>query len=102
MSCMNCNRETTGTNVFCEECQQAMEGFPIPKGTPVTIPVAPSPVAPKKQMTHMYAIAVEQLNASDRIVRRLFRSLIFVSLVALLAVAALAYIIIFGLPPFLT
>ena len=101
MSCMNCNRETTGTNVFCEECQQAMEGFPVPKSTPVTIPIAPSPAAPKKQVTHMYAFADAQLETSDRNVRRLFRCLIVTSILLLLAVAALAYIVIFGLPPFL-
>ena len=102
MNCMNCNRETEGTNVFCDQCQQEMVDYPIPKGTPVTIPITPSPVAtPKKQTTHLYASADEQLNASKRLVRRLTRDLIFTSILLILAVAALAYIIIFGLPPFL-
>ncbi len=102
MNCMNCNRETVGTNVFCEHCQQAMEGFPVPSGTPVIIPSAPSSVAPKKQATHLYASADEQLNISERTVRYLARSLIFTSVLLILAVAALAYIAVFGLPAFLT
>ena len=101
MSCMNCNRETTGTNVFCEQCQLEMEGYPIPKGTPVIIPTAPSPVAPKKQISYMHASAEEQLTISQRTVRRLTRSLVFTSLLLILAVAALSYIIIFGVPAFL-
>ncbi len=102
MNCMNCNRETTGANVFCEQCQQAMEGFPVPKGTPVTIPVTLSSVASKKQTTHLYASADEQLNISQRTVHFLARSLIFTSVLLILAVAALAYIVVFGLPAFLT
>jgi hypothetical protein len=66
---MNCNRETAGTNVFCEHCQQAMEGFPVPKGTPVIIPNTPSPAASRKQSTHLYASADEQLNITRRTVR---------------------------------
>lgn len=102
MNCMNCNRETVGTNVFCEYCQQAMEGFPVPKGTPVIIPNTPSPTASRKQPTHLYASADEQLNITRRTVRFLARSLIFTSVLLILAVAALAYIAIFGLPAFLT
>jgi hypothetical protein len=98
---MNCNRETVGTNVFCEHCQQAMEGFPVPKGTPVIIPNTPSPAASRKQSTHLYASADEQLNITRRTVRFLARSLIFTSVLLILAVAALAYIAIFGLPAFL-
>jgi hypothetical protein len=98
---MNCNRETVGTNVFCEHCQQAMEGFPVPKGTPVIIPNTPSPAASRKQSTHLYASADEQLNITKRTVRFLARSLIFTSVLLILAVAALAYIAIFGLPAFL-
>ena len=101
MNCMNCNRETVGTNVFCEHCQQAMEGFPVPKGTPVIIPNTPSPAASRKQSTHLYASADEQLNIARRTVRFLARSLIFTSVLLILAVAVLAYIAIFGLPAFL-
>ena len=101
MNCMNCNRETVGSNVFCEDCQKAMEGFPVPKGTPVTIPRTPSPTAPKRQTTHLYASTDEQLKISQRTVRRLARSLFFTSILLVLAVAALAYIVIFGLPAFL-
>lgn len=102
MNCMNCNRETAGTNVFCEHCQQAMEGFPVSKGTPVIIPNTPSPAASRKQSTHLYASADEQLNITRRTVRFLARSLIFTSVLLIIAVAALAYIAIFGLPAFLT
>ncbi len=101
MSCLNCNRETTGTNVFCEQCQQAMEEYPVQKGTPVTIPVQPSPIVPKRQVSHRFASAEEQLDAAQRITRRLAIALIFSSLLLLAAAGAIVYLALFGMPDFL-
>lgn len=101
MSCLNCNKETTGTDVFCAQCQAAMEDYPIPRGTPVTIPVQPSPVASKKQVAHHFASAEDQLIVAQRTARRLAFSLIFVSILLILAAGALVYLSIFGVPNFL-
>lgn len=101
MSCLNCNRETSGTDVFCDECKKVMEAYPVQKGTPVTIPVQPSPVVPKKQTTRLFASVDEQLAAAYRTNRRLAICLITLSLLLILAAAALSYISLFGMPAFL-
>jgi len=101
MSCMNCNRETTGTDVFCQQCQEAMVDFPVKAGTPAIIPKRPSPATAKKQPVHYFASAEEQLSAAQRTIRRLARSLVFVSLLLVLAAAALVYLVFFGVPDFL-
>ena len=48
MRCLNCNSETADEQVFCDRCLEAMEGYPVAKGTPVIIPAQPSPVAAPK------------------------------------------------------
>ena len=101
MSCMNCNKETSGTNVFCEECLQAMEAYPVEKGTPIVIPPLSSPAVSKKQPSHRYASADDQMAAARRRTRRLARWLIFVSMLLMLAVFALVYILMFGVPDFI-
>ena len=101
MSCLNCNKETAGTDVFCTQCQAAMEDYPIPRGTPVTIPVQPSPVTVKKQVAHHFASTEDQLIVAQRTTRRLAFSLILVSILLILAAGALVYLSIFGMPKFL-
>ena len=101
MSCLNCNRETTGTNVFCEQCQQAMVDFPVPKGTPVTILIQPTPVVSKKQTSHRFASAEDQLAAAHRTSRCLAVGLILSSILLLAAAAAIVYLALYGMPDFL-
>lgn len=102
MSCMNCNRETVGTDVFCEQCQQAMEPFPVPKGTPIVIPQRIPPSAPKKQPTRRYASSDEQSAIAQRRIRRLAGGLIITSILCILAILALTYVVLFGVPDFLS
>ena len=93
LRCLNCNKETTGTQVFCEECLQAMEGYPVQKGTPVTIPVQPSPTATKKQLpTRWHAVEEDKLAAAQRTNRWLALALIVMSLLLTLSAVVLIYI----------
>ena len=49
MNCIKCGRELRGEQVFCCECQENMELYPIKPGTPVQLPVhAPQPDAKPK------------------------------------------------------
>lgn len=101
MNCLNCNRETIGTDVFCEECKQAMEAYPVPKGTPVVIPMQPSPVSFKKQALPRFVSAEDQLSVAQRTVRRLAFAIIALSLLLIFA-AVLVYVCLFGVPNFLS
>jgi hypothetical protein len=78
-----------------------MEDYPVQKGTPVTIPAQPSPINPKKQATHHFASAEDQLAAAQRTTRRLAFSLIALSLLLMITVVAFVYITLFGIPAFL-
>ena len=101
MSCLNCKKETTGTAVFCEACLQAMEAYPVEKGTPIVIPVQPSPVQVKKQSHERLGSLEENLSISRRTARRLAGILVIMSFVLLLLFVALVYIITYGVPDFL-
>ncbi len=101
MNCLNCNRETVGTDVFCDACKEVMEAYPVKKGTPVVIPVQPSPVVPKKQRLSRFASAEDQLAAAQRSVKRLSFVVILLSLL-LIAAAVLICVSTFGLPKFLS
>lgn len=101
MNCLNCNRETIGSDVFCDECRQVMEAYPVEKGTPVVIPAQPSPVAPKKHLLSRFASAEDQLAVAQRAVKRLSVVVIVLSLLLILA-AVLVYVSAFGLPDFLS
>ncbi|MBQ3000490.1 MAG: hypothetical protein IJD63_01940 [Oscillospiraceae bacterium] len=98
MNCLNCNRETTGKAFFCEQCQQEMEGYPVPKGTPVVIPVQPSPVSPKKQSKHLFGSMEDQYLLSKRTARRLAFAFSITLLLLILAIGALVYLWMFGMP----
>ena len=38
MNCLKCGKETADPHVFCEECQEVMESFPVKPGTAVHLP----------------------------------------------------------------
>ena len=38
MNCIKCGRETTGENVFCQDCLAEMEKYPVEPGTVVLLP----------------------------------------------------------------
>ena len=101
MSCLNCNKDTTGTAVFCDECLKEMEAYPVEKGTPAIIPVQPSPLAQKKQGRELFGSIEENLYVSRRTARRLAGALLIMTTLFLLSVAALVYVYIYGIPDFL-
>ena len=42
MNCMKCGKETSGDyDVFCQDCLDKMEAYPVKPGTPVHIPAQP-------------------------------------------------------------
>lgn len=102
MSCLNCNKDTVGKAVFCESCLAEMEEHPIPKGTPIVIPVQPSPPSSKKQSDLLFGSLEEQVQALRKRNRRLKASLIVVLLLFLIAAGGLGYCLYFGIPDYIT
>lgn len=100
MRCLNCNSETVDEQVFCDRCLEAMEGYPVAKGTPAIIPVQPSPVAaPKKQITQLLGTVEEQLQAAKTTTRRLRVTVAFLTLFLLGAAGLLVYFALTGGSP---
>ena len=48
MNCLKCGRETSGEQVFCEDCLLDMEKYPVKPGTVVILPKRRENTAPKK------------------------------------------------------
>ena len=51
MICLKCGKETAGENVFCQECLQVMEKYPVKPDTPVHLLQRPAR-SPEKQSPH--------------------------------------------------
>ncbi len=52
MNCMKCGRTIAATQVFCEECQQDMEKYPVKPDTPVLLPPRAFNPAVKRPVVH--------------------------------------------------
>ncbi len=48
MFCMRCGREIAPEQVFCEDCLEVMAQHPVKPGTPVQLPIRPSPSAARR------------------------------------------------------
>lgn len=42
MNCLKCGKDTSGTQVFCEECLEDMAACPVKSGTAIHLPVRPA------------------------------------------------------------
>ena len=61
MNCMKCGRETENEQVFCQDCLQVMEKFPVRPGTVVLLPRRREPSVIKKVVKRHIPNAEEQL-----------------------------------------
>ena len=48
MQCMKCGKDTPAEQIFCDDCLQAMEAYPIKPGTVVNLPRQRTSVELKK------------------------------------------------------
>ena len=71
MYCLKCGKDSK--EVFCEECRQTMEQYPVKPGTPVSIPDRETYFAQKKaQQPKRKATAEEQLVQARKLLKVLF------------------------------
>ena len=87
MGCMKCGRDIVEGQVFCSECLEKMERYPVKPGTPVLLPDRRKE-APKKAPTRRKLSSEEQI----RRLRRLNRTLSFLLALSLMVSIFLGYI----------
>ena len=61
MNCMKCGRETENEAVFCPDCLQIMEKYPVRPGTVVILPRRKEPSVLKKITKRHIPAAEEQI-----------------------------------------
>jgi hypothetical protein len=73
MNCLKCGKPTENAQVFCADCQQVMENYPVAPGTHVHIPLREPVVQTKasRQKSRGFADSI-------RMLRKVIRSLCIV------------------------
>ena len=92
MECMKCGKNTSDHQVFCDDCLQVMERYPVKPGTPITLPKTSSPTAAKKAAHKKRTLAPdEQVIYLRKHLRRARRFSLLLALLLLAASAMLLY-----------
>ena len=89
MACLKCGKETGETSVFCDECLQVMEQYPVNPGTPVILPKRTSHIPDKKASQKKKQTPEQQIARLQLSVRRLR----IISLVLLLLAGLLFFLL---------
>lgn len=92
MQCLKCGKETLQSQVFCDDCQQTMEQYPVDPGTPVLI-IPRSALRPEKDQRRKSKGYAETMRHLQKLVRRLSIALG----VAALLIAVLSLCLFFAL-----
>ena len=87
MTCMKCGREIDDDQVFCQECLEVMDKYPVKPGTVVLLPRV-SQNQPKPHRRHPVISPEEQILTLKKRVRGLVLALIL----AVAATVGLAYV----------
>lgn len=66
MECLKCGKETKENQVFCSECKQIMEQYPVKPGTPIQLPKRAAPTQEKK-VSHKKTQSLEQRIARQQL-----------------------------------
>ena len=92
MACLKCGRDTAAGQVFCEDCLEVMEYYPVKPGTTVQLPKRPA-TPPRKIIKRRAPSPEEQIHVLKQRVWILAVSLVVALLIAgLLAVPAYEYL----------
>lgn len=88
MQCMKCGRDLEAGEVFCSECRQVMEKYPVKPGTVVQLPYRSAEAAAKKQQPRRRKFSPEE---QISLLRRLTRTLALALVACMLACLGLGY-----------
>lgn len=89
MYCLKCGKETTEKQVFCEDCLNVMQEYPIPAGTAVQIPKREQLPQEKKQPARRQEPSVAEQAHQLRSAIRWLAAAVAVLSVLLLSTAAM-------------
>lgn len=91
VSCIKCGRDLRDEQVFCRECQDNMEHYPVKPGTPVQLPArTPQPNTKAKPIRIKKTLPVEVRLRKQRVTIRLLILALVAVLLAFMATAVLS------------
>ena len=88
LNCMKCGREIS-EGVFCTECLEEMDRYPIKPGTVVNLPRRKAETAAKK--THTRRRVLPSLEEQNRALRKQLRRMLLVMLILILLLGVSGY-----------
>ena len=93
MNCLKCGKETEAEKLFCEDCLQSMEAYPVKPGTAIYLPKQDTPV-PIRRTPHPKRNnnMEEQLSYLKKLVRWMALMLLVAVVVLGLATARLLHL----------
>lgn len=93
MNCLKCGKKTKDEQVFCPQCLETMEAYPVKPDVHVQLPNRRAPAAPKKSGHKRRPLTVEeQVVLLRHRVRRLSVAAVVLALMVCAAGAALLHI----------
>ena len=79
MNCLKCGKEVDRSQVFCDDCLQVMDSYPVAPGTPIQIlQRAPLTEKPSRRKSDRYADSIRSLR---RVIRWLCIALAALTLI---------------------
>lgn len=92
MNCLRCGKETKNEQVFCQDCIDSMEAYPVKPDIHIQLPSRHSPAAPKKSYRRKRSMTVdEQITALKKNVHRLTAISLLLALLLSFACAMLVH-----------
>ena len=92
MNCLRCGRETKDDHVFCDDCLQSMEKYPVRPGTAVILPRNKETAASRKSKRHTPQVTADQIRKLKKQRFILFILVVLLTLVLISAAAAFLYV----------
>ena len=90
MNCIKCGRDLRGELVFCSQCKEEMELYPVKPGTPVHLPAPAAPIEQKPKPRHRKTLPPEK---QIRKLRKSVRLLVLALIVSLLAFLLTSFLV---------
>lgn len=92
MYCLKCGKDTQGEQVFCENCLQVMDAYPVKPDTAIHLPKRSTQSAPKKPVHRKKVISGEEQVAQLKTANRRLRLTVACLVLALgVCIGALVY-----------
>ena len=96
MACMKCGKKLGSSQVFCDECLEKMEQYPVDSSIAVNLPTRPAaPATKKKTVHHRYFWNIEGENDVLRTKIRWLRFALVVAIIGFLMSLALVLLLLY-------